>query len=98
MDLLGTLVESNRIDEDEVVNQFGDSLIKTWTVLQNWIKLERKNSPKVYRAFEQITNKAASHWRWNFMIREGVEISTEKNLIVLDFHSSAILQEKPTKR
>lgn len=96
MDLLAILVDSQNINEDEAVKYFGDSLIRTWTVLQNWIRLERTKSPAIYENFEQLKNKAANHGRWKSMTKDGVEISTPKQLLVFDFHSSVVIREETT--
>ena len=98
LDWAGLLVRKKLLNKEDAVDLYGDSLIRCWVVLHPWIDHTRKrrNSPVwLWKNFELLVKEAAKDSRFEYWIRDGVQVYDSTEKIRLDYKTSEIIDTLP---
>lgn len=101
LDWAGLLVKKGLLTKKDAIDLYGDSLVRSWVALRQWIHhtRDRRSSPKwLWNHFEELALEAAHDERFHSWLSDGVPIYTAKAIITFEFDTSKVKSVDPIAR
>jgi hypothetical protein len=98
LDWAGLLVKKGLLTKKDAIDLYGDSLIRAWVALHQWIHhtRDRRSSPKwLWNHFEELALEAAKDERFHSWLSDGVPIYTQTAIITFGFEKSEVKSVDP---
>lgn len=98
LDWAGLLVKKGLLAKKDAIDLYGDSLIRAWVALRQWIHhtRDRRSSPKwLWNHFEELALEAAKDKRFHSWMSDGVPVYTQTAIITFGFEKSEVKSVDP---
>ena len=87
----GLLAERGLLHKKDAIALYGDSLIRTWTILKPWLlhmRKERQHDDQMWAHFQSLAEEALNDSRYKDWKEKGIPIYKGNDVIRLDFNTS----------
>ncbi len=98
LELTAYLVKSNLVNKNDAIELYGDSIIRSWIILQKWVVHRRKTNGAekfLWPNFKWLADEAISSSFFDAWRKEGVLVYTETELLTINYKTSEIVGTTP---